>query len=49
MDTASWRKDVQIQTEEFFDKRVHNYWNTLPAEVVQAASLNAFKTRLNKY
>ena len=32
-----------------FSNRVVNSWNTLPENVVNAPSLNAFKSRLNKH
>ena len=32
-----------------FSNRVINTWNNLPANVVNAPSVNAFKNRLNKY
>ena len=34
---------------QFFSFRVTNLWNHLPAEVVSASSLNAFKGRLDEF
>jgi len=33
----------------FFSKRVINGWNTLPASVVEAETVNSFKNRYDKY
>ena len=38
---------LQIRTN-FFAVRVVNTWNELPEEVVNAPSVNAFKSRLDK-
>ena len=35
--------------QHFFANRVVNQWNSLPASVVEAPSLNSFKTRLDKH
>ena len=35
--------------QNFFAVRVENQWNDLPASVVEAPSINAFKERLDKY
>ncbi len=32
----------------FFGNRVANIWNSLPTAIVQAPSLNSFKSRLDK-
>ena len=34
--------------QSFFSQRIVNKWNGLPAEVVKAESLNAFKNSLDK-
>ena len=35
--------------QSFFSRRVVSHWNNLPADVVSAASLVAFKNELDKY
>ena len=35
--------------KNFFSQRVVNTWNSLPNEVVEAESVNAFKNRYDKY
>ena len=35
--------------ENIFTERVVNLWNSLPSLVVEAQSLNCFKTRLDKF
>ena len=35
--------------KHFFSQRVVNVWNSLPSEVVEAESVNAFKNRYDKY
>jgi len=35
--------------QKFFTRRVVNEWNTLPETVVEAPSLNSFKSRLDKH
>ena len=35
--------------KNFFSQRVVNAWNSLPSDVVQAESVNAFKNRYDKY
>lgn len=35
--------------QSYFSQRVINDWNSLPTEVVNSPSLNAFKTRLDKF
>ena len=42
------RSKLQIRAN-FFSNRVVDVWNSLPESVVQAPSLNCFKSRLNKY
>ena len=42
------RSRLQIRAN-FFSNRVVDVWNSLPKSVVQAPSLNCFKSRLNKY
>ena len=42
------RSRLQIRAN-FFSNRVVDVWNSLPEYVVQAPSLNCFKSRLNKY
>ena len=34
--------------KNFFSQRVINAWNSLPSEVVEAESINAFKNRYDK-
>ena len=34
---------------EFFSQTVVNAWNSLPSEVVEAESVNAFKNRYDRY
>ena len=38
-----------LKTRGFFRHRVVNLWNSLPQNIVEASSLNAFKTSLNTY
>ena len=33
----------------FFTRRISENWNSLPEEIVQAPSVNAFKNRLDKF
>ena len=35
--------------KNFFSQRVINVWNSLPSEVVEAESVNAFKNRYDKF
>jgi len=35
--------------QQFFSNRIANTWNMLPADIVEAPSLNALKARLDKY
>ena len=35
--------------KSFFSLRVNEWWNSLPGEVVEAPSLNCFKSRLDKH
>ena len=45
-------KGERFRTElrrNFFTQRVVNLWNSLPVEVVEAASLNIFKTQVNRF
>ena len=45
-------KEGRFRTElrrNFFTQRVVNLWNSLPVEVVEAASLNMFKTRVDGF
>lgn len=35
--------------QNFFSQRVVNQWNRLPQHVIQASSVNVFKSRLDKY
>ena len=35
--------------QHFFSNRVVNMWNSLPAEVVSAATVNCFKARLDRH
>ena len=34
---------------KFFSQRVVNSWNMLPADVVEAETVNSFKNRLDKF
>ena len=44
------KKPVNTKMRQmFFSQRVVNAWNVLPEEVVQASSINAFKSRLDKF
>ena len=36
-------------TLNFFTRRVINYWNNLQYDIVNSASLNIFKNRLDKF
>ena len=45
-------KGGQFRTElrrNFFSQRVVNLWNSLPTEVVEATSLNMFKSRIDGF
>ena len=42
------RSRLEIR-RHFFSQRVVNHWNRLPAGVVQATSVNSFKTRLDDW
>ena len=42
------RSRVNIR-KNFFSQRVVNTWNSLPSEVVEAESINAFKNRYDRY
>ena len=35
--------------KHFFSVRVVNHWNSLPAEIVQAPTMNTFKNRLDRH
>ena len=46
------KRGVQFRSElrrNFFTQRVVNLWNSLPVEVVEAASLNIFKKRVDGF
>jgi len=47
----SYKKRFQVYDirKYFFTERVVNLWNSLPSLVVDAPSLNCFKTRLDKF
>ncbi|XP_069136782.1 uncharacterized protein [Argopecten irradians] len=45
-----FKRQVRLNTtKNAFSNRVVNHWNALPNEVVNAKSINSFKTQLNKY
>jgi len=33
----------------FFSQRVVDYWNNLPQDIIDADSVNSFKSRLDKF
>ena len=35
--------------QKFFTQRVVNAWNNLPADIVEAPSINSFKNRLDEH
>ena len=48
MDETTNRYRLNVRTN-IFSNRVVNAWNSLPNGVVLAASLNSFKSRLNRH
>ena len=44
--TITWRYDMR---KYFFTCRIINLWNSLPAHVVHASSVNDFKNKLDAY
>jgi len=45
-DSSKWQTPGVLMTWENFSRRIVNIWNSLPSEVVNAPSLNSFKTDL---
>ena len=44
------KKQSRLDVRKFsFSQRTINVWNKLPAECVQASSVNMFKNRIDKY
>ena len=44
------KKQSRLDVRKFsFSQRTINVWNKLPAECVQASSINMFKNRIDKY
>ena len=42
-------KAIKQQRVNSFSQRVINDWNSLPANIVEAANVNAFKNKLDKH
>ena len=42
-------KNTKTVRSRFFGNRVANIWNALPASIVNAPSINAFKNRLDEH
>ena len=43
------KRSQLLARQNFFSQRIVNYWNELPTYVVEAPSVNSFKSRIDKH
>ena len=43
------KRSKMLARQNFFSQRIVNFWNVLPTTVVEAPSVNSFKSRLDRH
>ena len=43
------KRSNTLARQNFFSQRIVNFWNALPTTVVEAPSVNSFKSRLDRH